>query len=128
MMRTARTCWRLVVLAASSRAAAFNTSGISNGDASDSEGGPALCGNGRVEGTEECDDGNTTNGDGCNSSCKVVCLGSEKKFGVNCYVDSWTFPSDEYRTWDDASASASAEAGTWCPSHPRPRTIFATLM
>lgn len=28
-----------------------------------------VCGNGRVEGTEECDDGNTINGDGC-SNCK----------------------------------------------------------
>jgi cysteine-rich repeat protein len=29
------------------------------------------CGNGIVEGSEECDDGNTTNGDGCSSTCTV---------------------------------------------------------
>lgn len=28
-----------------------------------------LCGNGVVEGLEECDDGNNTDGDGCSSSC-----------------------------------------------------------
>ena len=30
----------------------------------------AVCGNGTKEGDEECDDGNTTSGDGCSSSCK----------------------------------------------------------
>lgn len=29
-----------------------------------------ICGNGIKEGAEQCDDGNTTNGDGCNSLCK----------------------------------------------------------
>lgn len=29
-----------------------------------------VCGNGAVENGEECDDGNTTDGDGCNSVCK----------------------------------------------------------
>lgn len=31
---------------------------------------PAICGNGVVEGSEQCDDGNTKNGDGCSSSCQ----------------------------------------------------------
>ena len=31
----------------------------------------AVCGNGSVETSEECDDGNTANGDGCSSSCIV---------------------------------------------------------
>ncbi len=30
---------------------------------------PAICGNGVVEGDEECDDGNTIDGDGCSSVC-----------------------------------------------------------
>jgi cysteine-rich repeat protein len=30
-----------------------------------------LCGNGRVRGDEACDDGNTTDGDGCDSTCEV---------------------------------------------------------
>ncbi len=38
----------------------------------DDDGGtPAECGNGDVEGTEECDDGNTTSGDGCSSTCRT---------------------------------------------------------
>ncbi len=31
----------------------------------------AACGDGQVEGIEECDDGNTTNGDGCSSKCRT---------------------------------------------------------
>lgn len=30
----------------------------------------AVCGNGTKEGNEECDDGDTTSGDGCSSTCK----------------------------------------------------------
>jgi cysteine-rich repeat protein len=41
---------------------------------------PAVCGDGLVEGHEECDDGNTTSGDGCSADCRlespsVVCEG-----------------------------------------------------
>ncbi|APR78590.1 Multiple EGF-like-domain protein 3 precursor [Minicystis rosea] len=35
--------------------------------------GPA-CGNGKVEGTEECDDGNLTSDDGCNNDCSFTCI------------------------------------------------------
>jgi cysteine-rich repeat protein len=34
---------------------------------------PAVCGNGVVEPGEQCDDGNTTNGDGCNTNCTFSC-------------------------------------------------------
>jgi cysteine-rich repeat protein len=46
------------------------------GAACNSEGGPppstapAVCGNGVREGTEECDDGNTSNADGCFTTCE----------------------------------------------------------
>lgn len=30
---------------------------------------PSPCGNGIIDGTEECDDGNRTDGDGCSSAC-----------------------------------------------------------
>ena len=33
---------------------------------------PAVCGNGFKEGTEQCDDGNVVNGDGCSKTCILV--------------------------------------------------------
>jgi YVTN family beta-propeller protein/cysteine-rich repeat protein len=33
--------------------------------------GPVVCGNGMVGSGEQCDDGNTTNGDGCSSTCQL---------------------------------------------------------
>jgi cysteine-rich repeat protein len=38
--------------------------------ADDNGGGTSFCGNGKVEAGEECDDGNTASGDGCDASCK----------------------------------------------------------
>ena len=32
---------------------------------------PAYCGNDKVEGTEQCDDGNNTPGDGCDADCNI---------------------------------------------------------
>jgi cysteine-rich repeat protein len=32
---------------------------------------PAVCGDGKVSGREQCDDGNTANDDGCSATCKV---------------------------------------------------------
>eukprot|EP01026_Neomeris_dumetosa_P051141 TRINITY_DN4496_c0_g1_i1.p1 TRINITY_DN4496_c0_g1~~TRINITY_DN4496_c0_g1_i1.p1 ORF type:complete len:1030 (-),score=176.63 TRINITY_DN4496_c0_g1_i1:568-3657(-) len=37
----------------------------------DSKRGSSVCGNGRVEGLEECDDGNRNDGDGCSADCKT---------------------------------------------------------
>src|SRR5262245_46356428 len=36
----------------------------------DDDGG-AVCGDSTKEGSEACDDGNTTNGDGCSSTCTI---------------------------------------------------------
>jgi len=33
----------------------------------------ALCGNGRLEGDEECDDANVVDGDGCSAQCAIEC-------------------------------------------------------
>lgn len=42
-----------------------------SGDANpDGSGGPGICGNGRVEGEEVCDDGNNFPGDGCSADCR----------------------------------------------------------
>jgi cysteine-rich repeat protein len=46
------------------------------GDDSSTEGGDndhPVCGNGFVEGTEQCDDGNMVNGDGCENGCIFSC-------------------------------------------------------
>jgi len=60
----------------------------------------AVCGNGIVEGTEECDDGNTTGGDGCSLNCQdeTPSLGCCKvdttctpTFSVPCGVLGGTF-------------------------------------
>jgi cysteine-rich repeat protein len=32
---------------------------------------PVVCGDGTMNGAEECDDGNTANGDGCSSTCQI---------------------------------------------------------
>jgi cysteine-rich repeat protein len=52
--------------------------GAIGGNPAGSEGGAmggnqmiAVCGNGRLEGTEACDDGNNLNNDGCSSACVV---------------------------------------------------------
>ena len=48
--------------------------GIKNGTETDIDCGgtcKACCGNGVLNGTEECDDGNKTNGDGCSNLCKL---------------------------------------------------------
>lgn len=33
-----------------------------------------VCGNGAIEGAEQCDDGNTVDGDGCSASCALEAL------------------------------------------------------
>ena len=38
-------------------------------------GPPAVCGNGDLESGEQCDDGNTDDGDGCSSACRVELAG-----------------------------------------------------
>jgi cysteine-rich repeat protein len=44
---------------------------LNNCASSSACGGSARCGNGRIEGQEMCDDGNTRNGDGCSATCQV---------------------------------------------------------
>jgi len=51
----------------------------------------AVCGNGKKETGEQCDDGNTKNGDGCSSTCKTeVCGDASCNNGETCS----TCPSD----------------------------------
>ena len=59
------------------------------------------CGNGIAEGTEQCDDGDTTSGDGCSASCQVECvpLAFMDPNTFHCYVtpsiiDDWYAAQD----------------------------------
>jgi len=44
-----------------------------------SAGATATCGNGSLEGTEECDDGNLSTNDGCNNDCSFTCVAGDPK-------------------------------------------------
>ncbi|MGH1348982.1 MAG: DUF4215 domain-containing protein [Nannocystales bacterium] len=46
--------------------------GTSGGDGSSSSAGASVCGDGVVEGTETCDDGNTEDGDACRFDCRIA--------------------------------------------------------
>ncbi len=52
--------------------------GTDGGGAAGTDGG-ATCGNGVVEGTEECDDGNSVQDDGCDNTCSFVCVAGDPK-------------------------------------------------
>lgn len=69
--------------------------------------GPA-CGNGLLEPPEECDDGDTNNGDGCDESCLVVCDqgGIKRDLTNHCY---WKFGDD--RSWNEALVACQALGG-----------------
>jgi cysteine-rich repeat protein len=45
-----------------------------------------VCGNGTVEGTEECDDGNNATGDGCSGTCQIEpgAVGAQCTVGAEC--------------------------------------------
>ena len=43
----------------------------------------AVCGNGKIEAGETCDDGNTVNGDGCSATCQYQCTDSDG--GLNIF-------------------------------------------
>ncbi len=52
------------------------------------DGGTALCGNGKVESPEECDDGNRLDGDGCSPDCAIeagwICDGEPSRCTSLC--------------------------------------------
>ncbi len=72
------------------------------------DGGPlAMCGNGAVEGAEQCDDGNATGGDGCSKLCQVENNHECPKPGQPCLnlakCGNGTLTSDE--TCDDGNTA-----------------------
>lgn len=94
---------------------------------------PIACGNGILEGTEECDDGNTINGDGCSAQCKKEVpsfeLSCPTAYNTTTTSDTCAGPVDVASlvkvTGGDASLS-------WTPLSPFPSgttnvTVTATL-
>jgi cysteine-rich repeat protein len=75
---------------------------------------PSLCGNGEFDPGEECDDGNTKNGDGCSSQCVVEC-------GYRCQCHAWDPPcihrtvcGDAFLTSDEECDDGNTISGDGC--------------
>ena len=65
-------------------------------------GGSVVCGNDIVEPTEECDDGNTVDGDGCSGDCKFQCTETDR--GIDPYFEGVTIgvENNQIVTRDDS--------------------------
>ena len=77
-------------------------------------GGGPVCGNGAVEAPEECDDNNTTAGDGCSASCAVepgfACHGVPSRCSIVC-GDGVTGPGE---TCDDGGNAGGDGCSVYC--------------
>lgn len=77
----------------------------------DEDGSSAECGNGTVEGTEACDDGNTTPGDGCSATCQdegnLLC-------GNGAVDDGETCDDGNAVSGDGCSATCQTESANLC--------------
>ena len=87
----------------------------------------ASCGNGILEGAEECDDGNTTPGEGCTAECKLETDWACPTPGSPCIstvvcgdgIMSGKEVCDDHNTLDDDGCSADCktiEPGWSCPA------------
>jgi cysteine-rich repeat protein len=84
-----------------------------------------VCGNGAVEGTEACDDGNTDAGDGCAADCVVEmgfsCMGNPSICEPNCgngTLDATELCDDGNNTAGDGCAvDCTIEDGYECPNN-----------
>lgn len=81
------------------------------------------CGNGKVEGSETCDDSNLTSGDGCSSDCKVesgfTCTGSKCQQCGNAKLEG-DEKCDDGNTvgGDGCTADCTVESGFKCLGSP----------
>ena len=84
------------------------------------------CGDGAVEGSEECDDGDTDAGDGCSATCTVesgyACVGEPSVCALTCGdgdVDAGETCDDSNVTaGDGCSAACAVETGYACAGTP----------
>lgn len=76
------------------------------------------CGNGIVEPTEECDDGNNADGDGCSASCVAAYGLAEKKPGTSCKdilaVNAGAKLGDGVYWLDPDGSGGAAAYRVWC--------------
>ena len=72
-----------------------------------STGSGAVCGDGSVDGGEECDDVNTSNGDGCSSTCRIECTTPSGFTSV--YKDPGTYHCYALRALNDTATDAYAK-------------------
>ncbi len=64
----------------------------------------SVCGDGIVSGTEECDDMNTANGDGCSSTCRLE---------ANIPTQRYSLGAPTFTIWDPATTTSyTLAAGT----------------
>lgn len=87
-----------------------------------------VCGDGTVEGLEDCDDGNTTAGDGCSDTCELepgyVCGGAPSMCELACgngVVDRFLGEQCDdggTATGDGCSDTCAFEAGYYCEGTP----------
>jgi len=88
--------------------------------------GYSTCGNDDVEEGEDCDDGDTDNGDGCNSSCEVetgwTCSGDPSSCSTVCgdglIKGSEGCDDDGTTAGDGCSATCIVETGYSCSGEP----------
>lgn len=78
------------------------------------DGGPdaGLCGNGQLDPGEECDDGNTTSGDGCSPGCQTeVCDGSSCPWGCCDVYGACADGTQDLQCGSDGVNCADCETG-----------------
>lgn len=73
----------------------------------------SVCGNGAKEGVEECDDGNTTDGDGCSAICKTEAAGTPGG-SIDSGAPGGTSGSPDGGSAQPASPAAESAGGCSC--------------
>ncbi|OGJ82556.1 hypothetical protein A3J91_02395 [Candidatus Peribacteria bacterium RIFOXYC2_FULL_58_10] len=90
-----------------------------------------VCGNGAIEGSEACDDGDTDAGDGCSATCTVesgyACIGEPSVCTLMCGdgdVDAGeTCDDGNVSAGDGCSAACAVETGYSCAGEPSVCTV-----
>lgn len=75
---------------------------------------PAQCGNSVVEPGEQCDDGNTTNGDGCSSTCQREATSSSSGTSSRSSSSRRTVCGDGWVTGNETCDDGNIQSGDCC--------------